>query len=66
MAVLRAKDIRKMKKEEIDKKLEEFKLEMAKDMANIDIGSTVSSPGRIKEIKKAIARIKTIKKEESK
>jgi large subunit ribosomal protein L29 len=62
MAVLRPKDIRKMKKEELDKRLEEFKLELAKEKASIDIGSTISSPGRIREIKRAIARIKTIQK----
>lgn len=63
MAILRVKDIRGMKKEELDKKLGDLRLELAKERANINIGSTISSPGKIKEIRKTIARIKTVQKE---
>jgi large subunit ribosomal protein L29 len=60
MAILKTKDIRKLGKEEIEKKLKELKLELAKERANIDVGSTVLSPGKIREIRRTIARIKTI------
>ncbi len=61
MAILRVKDIKKLGEKELNEKLNEFKLELAKERANIAIGATVSSPGRIKEIRRGIARIETEK-----
>ncbi|UCD07790.1 MAG: 50S ribosomal protein L29 [Candidatus Aenigmatarchaeota archaeon] len=66
MAILRSKDIRKLSEKELEKKLDELRLELAKEKANISIGASVTSPGRIREIKKTIARIQTIKKEKPK
>ena len=56
MAVLKAKDIKSMKKTDIDKKLKELKLELVKSRANTGQGSS-----KTKEIKKAIARLLTLK-----
>lgn len=58
MAILRMKELKKLEEKELDKRLEELRLELAKERASIHIGATVSSPGRIKEIRKTIARIK--------
>ncbi|MBL7206272.1 MAG: 50S ribosomal protein L29 [Candidatus Aenigmarchaeota archaeon] len=66
MAILRPVDIRKMKPEELDKRLNELQLELSKEKANISVGASTTSPGRIREIKKTIARIKTLKGEKSK
>lgn len=66
MAILRPKDIRKLSEKELEKKLDELKLELAKEKANISIGASVTSPGRIREIRKTIARVKTIKSEKPK
>lgn len=66
MAILRTKEIRKLEKAERFKRISELKLDNAKEKANIAIGANVSSPGRIKEIRKTIARIYTINKEELK
>ena len=63
MAILKKKDIRKLNEKDINKKLSELQLELAKERANINIGASASSPGRIREIRKTIARIKTIRKE---
>jgi large subunit ribosomal protein L29 len=63
MAISRAKDIRKMESKDVEKNLGDLKLELAKEKANISIGASVTSPGRIREIKRTIARIHTIKKE---
>jgi len=63
MAILRVKDIRKLNDKELDKKLNELKLELAKEKANTSIGANVVSPGKIKEIRRIIARILSIKKE---
>jgi len=65
MAILRTKEIRKLNEKETSKRLAELKLEMAKERANISIGATTTSPGKIKEIKRTIARINTIKKEKA-
>ena len=63
MVILRKKDIRKMSEKDLNKKLTELQLEFSKEKANINIGATVTSPGRLKEIKKTISRIKTIRNE---
>ncbi len=61
MAILRMKDLKKMDEKELDKNLNELRLELSKEKANIHIGASVTSPGRLKEIRRTIARIKTIK-----
>ena len=65
MAILRSKEIRKLEDKELDKRLSELRLELAKERGHINIGGTVTSPGRIKEIKRTIARALTIKNEKS-
>ena len=64
MAILRQKEILKMKEEEVLKKLNELKLELAKDRSNVAIGGTVKNPGRLKEIRRTIARLKSTLKDE--
>jgi large subunit ribosomal protein L29 len=63
MAFMRKKDIRKLEDKEIEKKLNEVRLELAKQRASVKIGATVTSPGRIRELRKTVARGLTIKKE---
>jgi len=66
MAILRSDEIRKMEEKEVDKKLGDLRLELAKERGNIHIGGTVTSPGRVREIRKTIARILTIRNEKAK
>jgi len=66
MAILRSKEIRKLSEKEREKKLGELKLEIAKERGNISIGATTTSPGRIREIRRTIARINTINAESPK
>jgi len=47
----------------LDKRMDELKLELSKERANINIGAPVTSPGRVKEIRKTVARILTVKNE---
>ena len=63
MAILRAKEIRGMKPEEIDRKISELRLELMKEMANVKMGRPVKNPGKIRELRRTIARLLTIKKE---
>lgn len=57
MAILKAKDIKNMKKDEKDKKMKELKLELIKSQGKAVQGGSIKT----KEIKKAIARLLTIK-----
>lgn len=63
MSILRVKDIRKMNDADRSKRIAELRLEFAKERANIAIGANVTSPGRLKEIRKTIARVMTIQNE---
>jgi len=63
---LRIKDLKKLKPEELDKKLNELKLELMKERGNIEMGGNIKNPGRIKVIRRDIARILTLKKESEK
>lgn len=63
MAILKMKQIREMRPEELDKKLSELRLELSKELANIKMGRPVKNPGKIREIRRTIARILTVKRE---
>jgi len=63
---LRIKELRKLKPEDLDKKLNELKLELLKERGNIEMGGNIKNPGRIKIIRRDIARILTLKKEKEK
>ena len=58
MPILKAKDIAKMSEKEMDEKLKELRQELIK--ANISVAK--SGKVKIKEIKRTIARLLTIKK----
>lgn len=66
MAIMKMKDARKLGDKDIDKKLSELRLELTKEKANIAIGANAVSPGRIKEIRRAVARLLTVKDERKK
>lgn len=61
MAILKMKKIREMSKEERNERERELKLELSKERAASEIG-TVKNPGRIREIRRTIARILTLKR----
>jgi len=64
VALLKPDEIRKMSKEEREKKLQELRLELLKLRTTISMGGALENPARVREIKKAIARILTIQGEE--
>lgn len=63
MAILKIKQIREMKLEDLNKKLSELRLELLKEMGNVKMGRPIKNPGKIKELRRAIARLLTIKQE---
>ncbi len=66
MAILRNREAKNMSREDLDKRLKELRLELTKEKASIAVSGTVKNPGRIKEIKRTIAKILTLKNERSK
>lgn len=60
---MKIKEIRKMKLKDLDKKLSELRLELMKELGNVRMGRAVKNPGKIKELRRNIARILTLKKE---
>ena len=61
MAIFKPKKIREMTEREAEEKLRELELELFKESGSKEIGGTVKNPGRIREIRRTIARIKTIR-----
>ena len=64
MAILHVEEIRDMTPAERAAELEDLETELLNDKAVKAAGGAPENPGRIKEIRKAIARIKTIQREE--
>ena len=66
VAILKVKDIRKMSSEEKLAKLRELKAELMRLRAQQASGAPLENPGKIRVIKKTIARILTVINEERK
>ncbi|MEM3577050.1 MAG: 50S ribosomal protein L29 [Candidatus Bathyarchaeia archaeon] len=64
MPILRVKEIREMSSEERMEKFKELKTELVRLKTMIKAGGTVENPSMIRELRKTIARILTIEKEE--
>jgi len=64
MTVLYTEEIRDMTPAEREVELEDLETELLNDRAVKAAGGAPENPGRIKELRKAIARIKTIQREE--
>jgi large subunit ribosomal protein L29 len=65
MPIIRVKEIREMSPEERTRKLNDFRTELRRLKTMVKAGGTVENPARIKELRRAIARILTVEKEQS-
>ncbi len=63
MAILKSKKIREMSEKERNEKMNELRLELSKERAASEIG-TVKNPGRIRELRRTVARMLTIMNKE--
>ncbi len=63
MTILHVDEIRNMNSSERQEELDKLKLELINERAIASAGGAPENPGRIREIRKTIARIKTIKRE---
>jgi len=61
---LKSKEIREMRSERKAERLEELQTELSKLRATIKSGGAIENPTRIRELRRAIARIITIQNEE--
>lgn len=62
MAILHSKDVLKLTPKEREEKIKELKKELIKLKSQIAMGSLPESPGKVKAIKRTIARILTLSK----
>lgn len=58
---MKFKDISKLSKDEMNKKLSELKTELMKLTAQVAIGTTPKNTKQIREIKRTIAKVETLK-----
>ena len=56
--------IKKLSPQEKEKKIKETKVELLKLQGQVQTGTAPKSPGRISQLKKLLARIKTLEQEE--
>jgi large subunit ribosomal protein L29 len=63
MAILRVDEIRNMNPTERQEELDKLRLELIREKAIASAGGAPENPGRIREIRRTIARIKTIQME---
>ncbi|OYT43411.1 MAG: 50S ribosomal protein L29 [Candidatus Aenigmarchaeota archaeon ex4484_56] len=59
---MKMKEIRILSKPEIVKRIKDLEMELAKERSNVAIGGTVKNPGKLRAIKRTIARMKTVLK----
>ncbi|MBI2101582.1 50S ribosomal protein L29 [Candidatus Woesearchaeota archaeon] len=62
---MKAKELRLMSDAEMDGKLAELRKELMKANSQIAIGTVPKSPGKVRESKKTIAKIMTIRREKA-
>lgn len=65
MPILRKREIRQQLPEEREKKLAELRTELVKLKTSVRAGGNVENVGRVKELRRTIARILTISQERS-
>jgi large subunit ribosomal protein L29 len=63
MAIFKIDEIRNMSEEEITEELQKLESELIRERGIVTAGGAPEKPGRIKDIRKTIARIKTVQKE---
>lgn len=59
MAILKKKQVRELSKEELGKRLNDLRLDLAKEKAQIAVGASPSNLGKVRETRRTIARILT-------
>jgi large subunit ribosomal protein L29 len=63
MAMLKIEDVRNMSAEEIEEELRSLESELIREKGIVAAGGAPEKPGRIRDIRRTIARIKTVQTE---
>lgn len=63
MAIFKTDEIRNMSEEEITEELQKLESELIRERGIVTAGGAPEKPGRIKDIRRTIARIKTVQRE---
>ncbi len=66
LPILRKKEIKNMKPEDLNERLIELETELMRLRGKIHAGGALENPGRIRALKRTLARIKTSLREGSK
>ena len=64
MPILRMMEIREMSPEERRRRLEELRTELSRLRTMISAGGSVENPGRVKALRRTIAKMLTVMREE--
>ena len=59
MAIIKKKALKEMSDDDINKRISELRLELAKERAQIIVGGTPTNAGRVSQIRKTIAKLLT-------
>ncbi len=59
MAIFRASEVGQFSDAELSEQLSKLEIELVQDLGKVSAGGAPENPGRIREIKRTIARIKT-------
>lgn len=63
MIIMKAKEIATMSPADIEQKVVELKQELAKERASIASGTKSENPGKIRKLRRDVARLLTIKRQ---
>jgi len=63
MSILKIDEIRKMSERELVEELERLQRDLIRERSMVATGGTPENPGRIRELRRTIARIKTVLRE---
>lgn len=59
MAIFRARDVRQLSDVELNEQMEKLKIELIQHYGKVSAGGSTENPGRIRELRRTIARMKT-------
>lgn len=59
MAIFRAQEVRQLSDVELQEQMEKLKMELIQHNGKVSAGGSIENPGRIRELRRTIARMKT-------
>jgi large subunit ribosomal protein L29 len=59
MAILRARDVRQLTDIELQEQMEKLRMELVQHYGKVSAGGATENPGRIRELRRTIARMMT-------